>query len=128
MDRFSYCLAKAPLATLNLLYTCFSFGEVSVDDSGAVLSIDKALLKRHYKRGGVARKAEWSATHGPNFSWLSDDGYEVDLRKASTASLTYLSDRNLIPAVKSFVNELEATDADSKLSSGSHFICIKHHL
>ena len=115
------------IATLNLLYSCFLVGVVSRDDGRPSLRVDKALLSKAYRRGGVSKKAEWLATHGVDISWFTRDGKRTEMRTATTAALTYPSNDSFVPAVKLHVDAIESTGADPRLR-GRKLMCTKQHL
>jgi hypothetical protein len=90
------------LAMMAFLYAFSAFGALTCDGDGCRLSIDKATLKREYKRGSFATRQQHLGHHGFSFAYLTPDGDPASLNKASQLALAYQHDPNLLSALKLF--------------------------
>jgi hypothetical protein len=90
------------LAMMAFLYAFSAFGTLTCDGDGCRLSIDKAVLKREYKKGSFATRQQHLEHHGFSFTYLTPDGDPMSLNKATQLALAYARDPNLLAALKLF--------------------------
>jgi hypothetical protein len=90
------------IAMMGFLYAFSAFGTLACDGDKCRLSIDKATLKREYKRGSFATRQHHLGQHGFSFTYLTPDGEPTSLSKASQLAMAYDRDPNLLPALKLF--------------------------
>lgn len=88
------------VATMAFLYAVLVLGTLVHEDGGYSVPVDKALLKRQYKKGGYARREQHMSRHGFSLTYLADGKKCDSLRQASHLSLSYDGYPALIPAVK----------------------------
>jgi len=101
------------VATIWFLYAVLGLGTLVHEDGGSSVSVDKALLKTQYKKGGYAKREQHLARHGFSLGYLSEGLECGSLRQASHLVLSYDSHPNLIPAVKHLAERVAAAKEGS---------------
>ena len=110
--------------TLIFLHTIFVYG-TPLSGDGASVVIDKSLFQQQYKKGNLTFRKRHVEHHGFVLTYLSPSGEGTSLRTASELQLSYPQDADLIPAVKSFVDNAESREGGHQNITNSFGIFIK---
>jgi hypothetical protein len=96
------------VATMAFLYAFFASGELVREYDQYSVRIDKAVLKRQYKRGSFAKRKRHLQHQGFSIRYLSAQGECGSLSKASRLSMSYDRHPGLVPAIQYFAESIES--------------------
>ncbi|MCJ7548384.1 MAG: hypothetical protein MUQ30_01730 [Anaerolineae bacterium] len=98
------------IATVAFLYAVFASGTLVGADGQYSVRIDKALLTRTYRKGGLTRRKRHLEHHGFSIKYVSGEDECSSLSKASHLIVSCDRHPDLVPALKHFAECTESLE------------------
>jgi hypothetical protein len=101
------------IASMWFLYAVFAFGTLDCESDLCHVVIDKARLKQHYKKGRITKRRTHLTHHGFSLTYYTEHQPCTSLSKASHLTLAYHKQPDLIPAIKTFAENIVAFEGNA---------------